>query len=192
MDEKIIDRALNGEINAYEKIVFEYERKVYNIAFRMFKNKTDAEDMAQEVFIKIYQKLNLFNFKSSFSTWIYRITVNTCLDEIRKRKREKNISLESDYQKEIESNYKEPERTLDSNEKLKKVEKVLYDLNEKHRVVIVLRDINGFSYDEIAKILDIKKGTVKSRISRARSKLIEKMELFDENERLNNREGGVK
>lgn len=190
-DKILLEKAKSGDINAFEKLVEAYQRKVYNIAFRMIGSPDDAYDLAQEVLIRIYKSIGGFKEQSSFSTWVYRITTNVCLDEIRKRKLKRTVSLDQDIKlddsevkREIESDDPPPDELAAKKEIKRTVTEAIGLLNEEHRTVIVLRDIQGFSYEEIAKIINCPEGTVKSRINRARQalKIIleKKRELIEE------------
>lgn len=179
IDRTIVKKAIKGNKNALEKLIIKYEKKVYNIAYQIFGNEHDANDMAQEVFIKVYKSLHKFNFKSTFSTWIYRITVNTCIDEYRKKSKNSKVEYmdetikqqDSIIQKQFIDKGLTPEEEIIKNENIKFVRESIDELKEDYRIIIILRDIKGYSYENIADILDISIGTVKSRISRARSKL---------------------
>ena len=94
----LIKSALNGDMSAFEELIIQYEKKVYNVALRVLKNPDDAMDISQEVFIKIYKNLDKFDGKASFSTWLYRITTNTCIDELRKRKGKETYSIDNDIE----------------------------------------------------------------------------------------------
>lgn len=177
-DRILLEKAKSGDINAFEKLVEAYQKKIYNICLRMIGNADDAYDLAQEVLIRIYKSINGFKEQSSLSTWVYRITTNVCLDEIRKRKLKRTVSLDQDIRlddseikREIESDDPPPDELAEKKEIKKTVASAINLLNEEHRMVIVLRDIQGFSYEEIAKITNCPEGTVKSRINRARQAL---------------------
>lgn len=182
LEKKIIKKAIKGDTQAFEKLIIQYEKKVYNICFHMFKNEHDSYDVSQEVFIKVYQSLDKFDFKSSFSTWIHRIAVNACIDEIRKRKRKesKTESIDNTYDNEshtIQKQYVDktltPEENVLKKERINDIKQALDQLKEDHRMIIILRDVKGYSYEEISNSLDCSLGTVKSRIARARSNLKE-------------------
>lgn len=177
-DRILLEKAKSGDINAFEKLVEAYQKKIYNICLRMIGNADDAYDLAQEVLIRIYKSINGFKEQSSLSTWVYRITTNVCLDEIRKRKLKRTVSLDQDIRlddseikREIVSDDPPPDELAEKKEIKKTVASAINMLNEEHRTVIVLRDIQGFSYEEIAKITNCPEGTVKSRINRARQAL---------------------
>lgn len=171
-----VKRAKDGDIDAFEEIVKTYEKKIYNLALRYVSNSEDANDIAQDVFLRVYKSLNGFKEESAFSTWIYRVAVNVCIDYMRKNKKNNTVSLTKEdedgeeEQIEIEDNSYSPEAVYDKTELRENIRNALDELSEDHRQVIILRDINGLNYDEIGKILDIGEGTVKSRIFRAREK----------------------
>ena len=163
----------------------------------MMPSAEDAKDVSQNVLIKIYNNLSNFKGDSLFSTWIYRITVNTCIDEIRKYKRKNEVSID-DEDKGIGRNIQEPalnpEQNIIASEGLNAVLEAVKELPEEYSTVINLRDIQGFAYSEIAEITDCSLGTVKSRISRARGKLkellLKKGELYESDGRLTFKKGG--
>lgn len=178
MEKSLLERAKSGDIAAFEQLIESYQKKIFNIALRMLGNYDDAGDLTQEVLIRIYRSIKSFKEQSSFSTWIYRITTNVCLDELRKRKNRKVISLDEeiklddgDMKRQIESDEPTPEETAEAEDLRKIVNDAIERLNEEHRIVIVLRDIQGLSYEEIAEVLKCPEGTVKSRINRARQAL---------------------
>lgn len=177
-EKNLLERAKAGDINAFELLVESYQRRIFNIALRMLGNYDDANDLAQEVLIRIYKAIKSFKEQSSFSTWIYRITTNVCLDEIRKRKNKKLISLDEevkvedgDMKRQFESDDPTPEELVEKHELKKIVNDAVAMLSEEHRIAIILRDMQGLSYEEIAESLKLPEGTVKSRINRARQSL---------------------
>ncbi len=179
MDENIlVKKAINGDNSAFEMLMEKHMGIIYNIALRMTANQDDAEDMTQEIMIKIFRSLSSFKGNSKFSTWIYRVAVNTCLDELKKKKNKKHLSLDAEIsgddgenQIEIKDDSPSPEKLAEQNELRDMVAAAVKLLSDEHRAVIVLRDIRGMSYSEIAEILGCSDGTVKSRISRARAQL---------------------
>lgn len=181
-DEELVEKIKKGDVDAYEEIVKKYENKVFGIIYHMIKNQNDVEDLAQEVFIKVYKNLPRFKGDSSLYTWIYKITVNLCLDEMKKRKNivyldEKLEVEDGELERELPSSDKTQVELYEEKELKEKLHKCICKLPEKQKVMIVLRDIKGFSYEEISEITSIKLGTVKSQINRARLKL---KELLDE------------
>ncbi len=174
-DELLIKRAKQGESEALEELIVACEKRVYNISYRFMGNEADAYDMAQESLIKIYRGISSFKGESSLSSWVYRLTVNTCMDGLRKRK---NTPVSLEYSMELgvpfEDTYSEtPEEQVLSIEKSEDVQKAIDRLSEAYKAVIVMRDIHGFSYEEISDFLKVSVGTVKSRINRGREKLRE-------------------
>lgn len=177
-NELLIKRAQQGESKALEELIFTCEKRVYNIAYRFMGNEADAYDMAQESLIKIYKGISTFKGESSLSSWIYRLTVNTCMDGLRKRK---NTPVSLEYSMEMgvpfEDTFSEtPEEQVLSLEKVEDVQKAINRLSEVYKTVIIMRDIDGYSYEEISEYLDISVGTVKSRINRGREKLKEMLQ----------------
>ena len=173
----VIQAVLDGDVNAYEALVKEYEKNVYNLALRMTGNSEDAADMAQEAFIKAYNSLTAFRGDSKFSVWLYRIVSNVCLDFLRSRSRKQTVSLstENDDGEEVELDIADethsPEQLLDRSLTRDAVRRGLAALPPDHREILLLREIQGWSYEEIADVLGLEAGTVKSRIFRARKKL---------------------
>lgn len=184
-DALLVEKAIGGDADAFGQLVEKYSALVYRTVFFDVRNREDAEDLSQEVFIKAYKALAGFRRDSEFSTWIYRISKNTVYDYIRKNAREKTIPLsemsagdDSDREYEIpdDSGKYEPERTVLRKETESMIGSAIASLSEEHRDILIMRDIEGYSYAEIAAILSLEEGTVKSRISRARSALKKKLE----------------
>ena len=174
-EQLLLHKAKAGDIGAYEELIDAYLKKVFNLAFRIIGNYDDAADLAQETFVRIFKAISKFKEESSFSTWIYRITTNVCLDEIRKRKNKKILSLDEDIhmddgdmKRQVESDEIGPEQNAEREEVRRIVNDAINMLPEDQRVVITLRDIDGMSYEEISETLKCPGGTVKSRINRAR------------------------
>lgn len=173
----VIQSVLDGDVNAFETLVKEYEKNVYNLALRMTGNSEDAADMSQEAFIKAYNSLSSFRGDSKFSVWLYRIVSNVCLDYLRSRTRKPTVSLstENDDGEEVELDIADesqsPELLLDRSLTRDAVRRGLAALPPDHREILLLREIQGLSYEEIATALGLEAGTVKSRIFRARKKL---------------------
>ncbi len=170
-------------MDAFEQLVQAYQGKVFNIALSIMGNRADADDAAQEAFIKIYRSIGAFHFHAQFSTWLYRVATNVCLDCLRRRKRAGAASLdggedgEEAAQLQVPDTGPTPEEAYGEKETVLLVRQAIGKLHAEHQKVIILRDINGLSYEEIAKIERCSVGTVKSRISRARNnlkKLLEK------------------
>ena len=172
-DDSLIMLFQNGEHEVFRFLVERYQEKVRNIIFSIFNDADVVDDIAQEVFIKVYQALRNFRFESSFYTWVYRITVNKCRDELRKKKVKRFFSFQS-FENTTNLKIENMATTTFDDENLKGViEESLKKLPEKFRMPIILKDIDGMSYDEIAEVLECEVGTVKSRLSRGRTMLKE-------------------
>lgn len=177
-EEEIISAVVDGDTDMFEYLVERYQGRVYGLACRMMSNHEDAKDVAQEVFIKAFRSLGRFRRESSFSTWIYRITVNTCNDELKKKKRKKTVSMDAGtdsegkiFRSQNPASVKGPAEIFENKELGAVLAGILEEINPDHKTVILLRDIYGCSYDEIAGITGCSAGTVKSRISRARNEV---------------------
>lgn len=164
-----------GDQQAFEELIRPHEKKVYNIALKLVKNEHDAYDLAQEALLKVYRALENFEYKSNFSTWLYRITYNTCLDFLRKEKKNWQVSLDDEKEDgvklEIEDKSPTPEIAFEAKMTRQMISEAMDELDEVQRAVVVLRDVEGLTYDEIASLTDLNIGTVKSRINRGRTKL---------------------
>lgn len=192
-DDLLVKRSRNGDLDAFEELVKRYEGKVYTVAYRFMGNHADASDLAQDAFIRAYQALPSFRGDASFATWLYRIVSNVCRDEIRKQQRHKKVSLDEVMLQpggnpSLMAAEMSPEESAETNEIQYMVQKQLNSLSGDHRLILVMREIQGLSYEEIASSLDCTLGTVKSRLNRARQtlrqKMLEQRELFDTNIRL--------
>lgn len=184
-EEKLINRAAKGDASAFNELLGLHEKRMYAVCLRMCTNQEDAQDCLQEAMLRIYRSIAGFKGQSSFATWVYRVTMNTCLDELRKKKNKQTTSLDSllDTGWLPSDDYDTPERHAIESEQNRAIRSAIAELPEDMRSAVVLRDIQGFSYDEISVMLGINVGTIKSRISRGREKLREKIrkrpELFD-------------
>lgn len=181
MEEKeLVLQSIKGNEEAFGLLVNKYKNKVFNMAYSMTHNRETADDITQEVFIKAYKALPKFQFKSQFGTWLYQITANHIRDYLRKEGKVKQYSLE-DIQ-ELPSPDKNHTQSIEKKQIDKKRREIVYtaisSLPEKHRIILVLRDIQGYSYDDIAMILKISPGTVDSRLFRARRSLRKKISPF--------------
>ena len=185
-DGELIERFNNENKEAFEELIQRYQHKVYNTTFRMLGNHEDALDMAQETFIRVYKSLASFKKNSSFSTWFFRITTNICRDELRKRQRKlKTLSISEgeEHNKIIleDDEKNNPEKISISQELSTTIQEKVNQLPTEQRMVFVLREFQDLSYQEIADILDISMGTVKSRLSRARKALREDLNKIIKN-----------
>ena len=171
-EERLVKQAKQGDMQAFEELILQHEKIVYNVALRMMNHSEDARDISQEVFLKAYRNLKNFDERSQFSTWLYRITANTCIDEMRKRKGKQSFSLEEELesedggmQRQIADDGETPEESVLREEQKSEILKALDNLSEEHKAAVILRDVKGLSYEEIAEILELSLGTVKSRIT---------------------------
>lgn len=176
----LIKKAQKGDSDAFEILIEKYFKSIYNIAYRMANNQDDASDMTQEIMIKLFKNLGSFKGNSKFSTWVYRVASNTCLDELKKLNRHNHTSLNAEYDTgdgevvfEAEDTSPTPDKVAEQRELKQIVASAIAKLNPDHRAVVVLRDIRGLSYEEIARVLNCSEGTVKSRLNRARTSLKE-------------------
>lgn len=175
MEEKdLVQRSQEGDEEAFAALVNKYKTKVFNLAFSLTHNRDTADDLAQEVFLKAYLSLPKFQLKSEFGTWLYRITVNHAKDYLRKRMKMKEIHLD-DLAASQEEETQVKEKKEEEEQKRKILFRSLSELPEKYRLILTLRDIQGFSYEELANILKISPGTVDSRLHRARKMLRQKI-----------------
>ncbi|MGB2600326.1 MAG: sigma-70 family RNA polymerase sigma factor [Candidatus Omnitrophota bacterium] len=165
-------QAAEGDLDAFEDIYRVTSGFVYNTALRVVANKEDAEEVTQDVFIKVHRNLKNFHFRSSLKTWIYRITVNTAINKYKKRKREMTRTVEYDDRIEVEGASENAEKELYRKDNEKLIGSLLRMLNPQQRACIVLRSIEGLSYKEIADSLGTNINTVRTRLKRAREKIL--------------------
>lgn len=173
----LVKKSQEGDSLSFEELVKRYEKKIYNLAYRIMGNKEDANDILQETFLEAFRKLSSFEGKSKFSTWLYRIAVNLCLMKKRREKKMDEVPLdmpiltkeEDEIKGELRDDWsKNPLATLENKEVRKKLSKAIDSLPEEYRTVILLRGVNGLSNEEVAKMLKISLPAVKSRLHRAR------------------------
>lgn len=186
MDEvALIGQAQKGDVQAYNTLVLHFQQAVYNVAYRIMGEPQSAEDATQEAFISAYKSLNKFR-GGNFKAWLLRITTNGCYDELRRRKRRPQSSLEgiTDDNDESFAFLRDPaigpEGRQQQLELIRAIEECLQHLPDDQRVTAVLCDVEGYDYSAIADITDVSLGTVKSRVSRARSKLRDCLQGFKE------------
>ncbi len=173
-EQELIRRAASGDAEAFEALVLAYQKPVYNLALRMSGSEDEALDLSQEAFFRAWRGLSGYRADSAFSTWLYRLTSNVCLDHLRRRKR-RILALPLDGGDEREPPVPDPApgpeaRTIQKLER-EAVAEALGRLGIEYREALTLRALHGLSYGEIAEILDLNEGTVKSRIARAREKM---------------------
>ena len=178
-DLELVERVQGGDQDAFKELVERYQRKVYSICYGMLKDSEASLDVSQEVFIKVYRYMEKFNRESSFYTWLYRITVNMCIDHIRKNSKVQRVEYDdriSHESGEIEGEEHSlpstlgihPDKVYGRKELREKMLEALETLSEKHRTILILREVEGLSYEEMADVLNISKGTVMSRLYHAR------------------------
>ena len=164
-DLELVRRTRNGDTEAFSELVRRHQQVTYNLAYRYMRDATQAEDMAQEAFLKAYRLLNGFRGDSSFSTWLYRVTSSVCLTELSRRKRRSEVELQPTHYKNaaIQPNY-----TLDVPEQIRSC---VTKLSDRYAEIVTLYYLKGVSYDEIAEAMDIPMGTLKTWMFRARKQL---------------------
>ncbi len=174
-DEELISRFQEGDVYAFEQIVHRYKEPLVNFIYHFVGNRIDAEDVVQETFLRVFKKKNLYRSIAKFSTWIYTIASNLAKTELRRRRRRRILSLsqmgyeDKDY--ELPDHFSSPDKTIERKTKEQIIRKEIEALPVKFKEVVVLRDIQEFSYEEISQILNIPLGTVKSRVNRGRLRL---------------------
>lgn len=177
-DLKLIRRCKRGEEAAFAELLARYRSAIYGLCFRMTRRAEDARDLAQEVFIKVFSLLDRYDETYAFSSWIFRIATNHCIDHLR-RNRLRFLSLDGytdsegdEIELQIPHKGPEPDRILENREAMERLEEVVGDLPPHYKAIILLRHDQELSYEEIATILDLPLGTVKARIHRARNLVV--------------------
>jgi len=175
-DEQLINEFKDGVNPAFDEIVFRYKDRLVNFLFRYTGNKDDSEDLAQDAFIKLYRSKHLYQEIAKFSTWFYTIAINIAKTYVKKKGKLSTLSI-SDYDPENEKDFDIPANVIEPDEQANAVmenyyiQQAINSLDDTYREAIILRDIQDLDYEEIAKILEVPIGTVKSRINRGREKL---------------------
>jgi RNA polymerase sigma-70 factor (ECF subfamily) len=170
MDQEIIVKAAQGDMGAFELIYRNYTNFVFNVALRIVRNRSDAEEIVQEVFLKLHSRLRSFRFESALKTWIYRVTVNMSINYVRKEKKQRENILK--YAQDPAIDHKTNPEEQDQNDHAKKIQAALKELTEEQKACMILKSIHGLKYQEIAECLNININAVRSRLKRAREKLI--------------------
>jgi len=179
----LVRRAQDGDEDAFEELVHVLTGPMYNLAYRMTGNAADAGDLTQEIFVKLHKVIGTFGWRSKFTTWLYRLAANTCCSGLRKIRRVSSaevVRLDDDRSGEVRPREMPdpadlPNRGLERKELQQRIEGAIATLPEDFRMVIVLRDLQGLTYEEIAESVGCSIGTVKSRLARARSRVKEKL-----------------
>jgi RNA polymerase sigma-70 factor (ECF subfamily) len=177
-EQELVKGARLGDLSAYDELVRRYQERIYATIYHMTSNHEDANDLAQETFIKAFQALKSFKGGSSFYTWIYRIAVNKTINFLKQRKNRAQMSLDDlDFSTEHDPDLvalvseKTPRREVNLAELQEELNAAMQKLSDPHRLVVTLHDVQGLSHEEIAKIMDCNIGTVRSRLFYARQQL---------------------
>lgn len=187
-DSILVEKSRAGDVAAFEELVKRYEKKIYTLAYRYSGNYDDANDIAQDAFIKAYRSMPSFKGEASFATWLYKITVNVCRDEFRKKIRHNNLSLDEAIQPHRETpifaaTKLSPQEYAEREDLKDFVKRCLKSLSSDHRLILILREIYGMSYNELASCMECPMNTVKARLHQARQalkkKIMDRRELLD-------------
>ena len=176
-DASLVDRLRHGDSRAFEDLVIAYQHRVFGVALRMLGNRAEAEDLAQEVFVRVHRAIGEFRGEAKLSTWLYAITSRQCLNRLAAG--ERRIARQGDEGlARLASREIGPAEEMERTELETALHRAIAELSEERRIVVVLRDLEGLSYEDIAAALDLELGTVRSRLHRARTDLREKLERF--------------
>ena len=178
-DQTLILQCRAGDPAAFRELVRRYQQKAYGIAYSMLRDSDDAMDVTQEAFIKVHRYLDNFKGSSSFYTWLYRITVNLCIDHIRKHKKVQAVDYDDTMEHDDAQGSEllpatmdmDPGRNLDRRELREMIEQALDTLSPNHRAVILMREVEGLSYKEMAEVMEVSMGTIMSRLFHARKRM---------------------
>jgi len=188
-EEKLVRDLQAGKSEVFDKLAALYQKKIYALSFNLTRNAMDAEDVVQEVLLTLFKKIHTFQGRSAFSSWVYRITVNTAYMKLRSKKKEKSISIEELYpafsgsgfqQEKIQDWSEHTESLLFTNETRETIQKAVDLLPDKEKVVFLLRDVEGLSTEEVSEVLELTIPAVKSRLHRARLFLRKKLSHYFE------------
>jgi RNA polymerase sigma-70 factor (ECF subfamily) len=184
-DAVLIRAFCEGDKAAFDNLVLKHKDRVFNLCYRLLGDYEEANDSAQEAFIKVYGSLKKFRFESAFSTWLYRVAVNTCKNKLKSRafrQKSKMVPIDNPVSgnraqtgREIQDDGQSPAMELEKKEKMRVIQEAINALPPEQKEVVTLRDIEGFSYEEVAEITGFNLGTVKSRLARARQDLRKKL-----------------
>ena len=184
-DRALVRTAQKGDAAAFRTLVERYQRRIYQLALGMMKDPDEAMDIVQETFVRVHRYLPSFKGDSAFFTWTYRIATNLCLDASRRKNRTERVELDESNEAELEAGMDPPSAALAGpqraalNQELKgKLDEALAGLSENHRAILLLREVEGLSYEELSKVLGIRKGTVMSRLFHARLKMQSKLREY--------------
>ena len=176
-DASLVDRLRHGDPRAFENLVIAYQHRVFGVALRMLGNRAEAEELAQEVFLRVHRAIGEFRGESKLATWLYAITSRLCLNRLASGERRMARQGEETLTR-LASSEIGPAAEMERGELETALHRAIAELSEERRIVVVLRDLEGLSYEEIAAALDLELGTVRSRLHRARMDLRDKLERF--------------
>jgi len=181
----LIQRCLEGDATAWDTLVRVYWKRVFNVAYKFVARFDEAEDLTQEIFVKVFRALPTFDRRASFETWLTKVSRNLCIDRYRRRRREEErFTDEVDPDTiQIDELVSRPDATLEQRDEIAMVRRALAKLHPTYREAVALRDVHDLSYEEIARRLQLPEGTVKSRISRGRKELARHLRLLQEHAR---------
>jgi RNA polymerase sigma-70 factor (ECF subfamily) len=177
IDQALVERAVQGDQKAFRQLVERYQRKVYTIAFGVVRNPDTALDITQDAFVRVHKNLATFKGDSSFYTWIYRIVLNLCIDRKRRQARQAEVDYDdgishgdgfTDGPTLASTGIDNPAQAAHRKELVEHMDRALATLSEEHKAILLMREVDGLSYEELAETLDIPKGTVMSRLFHAR------------------------
>ena len=167
-EEQLIISSQQGDILSFERLISIYQQKIFNIAYFKIQNSALAEDITQEVIVRIFKKIKSFKFKSSFSSWVYRITCNIINDVVKKFKNISEMSIDEVENLGYDDEFKKVENSLEEDIKSEKIKMLISKIPHKFQIVLILYEVEGKTYEEIAEILNKNINTVKTRLYRAR------------------------
>lgn len=176
-ESEIIQRINNGETQLFSLLVEQYKNKVFNLVYRFTSDYAEAEDLSQEIFITVFQKISSFQQDASFSTWIYRVATNKCIDWHRKKKRKRFFSLFGDHRQiaDVEADAPSPSEVYLESEEQKMLHKAVGKLDEKYKMIVVMFYYQHLSYKQIAEVLNLPVRTIETRLYRAKKILKDKL-----------------
>lgn len=177
-DAALVGRAQSDDGAAFEVLVHRYSSRIYALVGSMLRDRAEIEDVVQDVFFKVYRKLPAFEGKSSFYTWLYRVALNTATDHLKRRRNDRARMVEDFAAVDVEAPVQAPEIGIDGDELRRHLADAISSLPRKYRDILVLREYEERTYEEISEILGCSKGTVESRLFRARARLKERLKAY--------------
>lgn len=187
IDQALVERAVQGDQKAFRQLVERYQRRVYTIAFGVMKNPDTALDVTQDAFVRVHQNLAKFKGDSSFYTWIYRIVLNLCIDRKRRQARQAEVDYDdaishgdgfTDGPTLASTGIDNPAQAAHRKELVEHMDRALATLSDEHKAILLLREVDGLSYEELADTLEIPKGTVMSRLFHARKNFQKSLQRY--------------